>query len=66
MSTSNKFLKNIILHIKYPYTALIISIMWIGMAFIVTSQQGENLETLIAATAISTLIVAIIGFRTPK
>ncbi len=66
MSTSNKFVKNIMLHIKYPYTALIISIMWIGMAIMIASQKGANFEVLIAATAFCTLIIAAIGFRSPK
>ncbi len=62
---SNKFLKNLMLHIKYPYTALIISVMWIGMAIII-SKQPDHLETLVFATAICTLIVAGIGFKSPK
>ncbi len=62
---NNKFLKSMMLHIKYPYTALVISIMWIGMAIII-SRQPENLETLVIATSVCTLIVALIGFKSPK
>ncbi len=61
----NKFLKSIMLHIKYPYTALVISIMWIGMAIIISNQK-ENLEILVISTAVCTLIVALIGFKFPK
>lgn len=66
MSTNNKFIKNLILHIKYPYTALIISVMWIGIAIIVSVQQQSSFETLVIATAICTLIIAATGFRSPK
>lgn len=64
---SNKFLKNVVLHIKYPYTALIISVMWIGMAVIIVNQETiNNIEILVAATAVASLIIAFRGFRTPK
>ena len=63
---NNKTIKNIILHIKYPYTALVISIMWISMTMIISSQGTQNLEVLILATAVCTLIIAVIGFKTPK
>lgn len=66
MSTSNKFIRSIVLHIKYPYTALIISVMWIGMAIIIAEQNQSHYETLIIATAICTLIIAVTGFRPPR
>lgn len=66
MKTGNKFVKSIVLHIKYPYTALIIAVMWIGMAMIVINQKQSDFETLIVATSICTLIIAFIGFKTPK
>lgn len=65
MNTNNKFMKNMIIHIKYPYTALIITIMWIGMAIIISKQQ-KNLETLIIATSLATLVIATVGFKSPK
>lgn len=65
MSTNNKFIKSMMLHIKYPYTALVISVMWIGMAIII-ARQPEHLEILIGATSVCTLIVAGIGFKSPR
>lgn len=59
-------LNSILLHIRYPYTAIVIAIMWIGMAIIITSQQIEAYEILLAATAVATLIIAVIGFRQMK
>ena len=66
MKSGNKFVKSIILHIKYPYTALIIAVMWIGIAIITVNQQKSDFELLIGLTAICTLIIATIGFKTPK
>lgn len=62
---NNKFIKNLILHIKYPYTALVIAIMWISISFIAI-KQVENLDILILATSICTIIIAYIGFKSPK
>ncbi|MDE5540022.1 MAG: hypothetical protein K2J20_06005 [Bacilli bacterium] len=59
-------LNNIIFHIRYPYAALIIAIMWIGMAIIIVNQENPQTETLIIATCICTLIIAFTGFKSPK
>ncbi len=61
----NKIFKNVMIHVKYPYTTLVIAIMWIGIAMIISRQQ-ENLEILVFATSICTLVVALIGFKFPK
>lgn len=63
--SKNKIIKNVMVHVKYPYTALIIATMWIGIAIIIPCQPN-NLEVLIAITSIATLIVACIGFKSPK
>jgi hypothetical protein len=41
---NNRFIKNIVLHIKYPYTALKIAVMWIGIAIIITTEQKNILK----------------------
>jgi hypothetical protein len=58
--------KNLLMHIKYPYTAVIISIMWIGMALIIGIQNNPDVELLVLLTAASSLIVAGMGFSSPK
>ena len=62
----NKFLTNVMVHIKYPYTSLIIAVMWIGIAIIIVAQNQVNFEILVVATALCTLLVAISGFKVPK
>ena len=66
MKNNDKLVKNILIHIKYPYTAIIIAIMWISIALIIVKQGLENLGLLIYLTSLCTLIIAIIGFRNPK
>ncbi len=63
---NNKLIKNIFLHIRYPYTALIISVMWIGMAIIIVNQDNSQFELLIILTALVTIIISLIGFKSSK
>jgi hypothetical protein len=62
----NNFIKSLLLHIKYPYTAAIIAVMWISIAIIISIQKTNNMETLIFITAVCSLIIAKIGFKSPK
>ncbi|MDR2064023.1 MAG: hypothetical protein LBQ02_04560 [Candidatus Nomurabacteria bacterium] len=62
----SNFIKNLIMHIKYPYTAAIIAVMWVGVAIIVSVQNTNNMEVLISITALGSLIIANIGFKSPK
>jgi len=59
-------IKNFLVYIKYPYTAIIIAIMWISMSIILSKQNGDNLELFIIITAFSTLFIAYKGFKTVK
>jgi hypothetical protein len=63
---NSNFIKNLIVHIKYPYTAAIIAVMWIGMAVVIGIQQSAEVELLVLATALCSLLVAIVGFTSPK
>ncbi len=59
-------MKNIFYHIKYPYTALIIAIVWISIAIIIVNQMSDYIEEIVIATIITTIIIAYRGFKTPK
>lgn len=63
---SNNFARSLILHIKYPYTALIIFIMWVSIAIIIGIQPDPQAELLFLSTAAASLIIAAIGFSSPK
>jgi len=60
----NNIVKNFLLHIRYPYTAIIIAVMWIGMAIIMIEQKGEYLEFYITTIMLATLFIAFRGFKT--
>ena len=62
----NDFARNLLVHIKYPYTAGIIAMAWIGVAIILTLNNGAYLEVLVVLTAIVSLMIAAIGFSSPK
>lgn len=58
--------KKILIYIKYPYTAIIIAIMWLCIIAIITKQHGENLEYLLILTSIVTVYLAYKGFKPLK
>ncbi len=62
---NNKFLKSILIHIKYPYTALIIATMWISIAIIII-EQNVNIDLLLICTTVCTVIISFLGFRSSK
>lgn len=62
---NNKFLKSILIHIKYPYTALIIATMWISIAIIII-EQSVNIDLLLICTTVCTVIISFLGFRSSK
>jgi hypothetical protein len=59
-------LKEILLQIRYPYTAGIIALMWIGLALLANLREQLELELLIGVAAVFTIIIAAIGFSSPK
>ena len=63
---SNNLLKSLILHIKYPYTALVIALIWLGISIIIGIQPDPQADLLIISAAATSLIIAIIGFSSPK
>jgi len=63
---NGNFMKNLVLHVRYPYAATAIVIMWLGMAVIIGLQQSPDVELLLVITAVSSLIIAIVGFTAPK
>ena len=62
----NDKLREVIMQLRYPYTAGVIAVMWIGVAIMGNIRQDLQLETVIGVAAIMTLIVASIGFSSVK
>lgn len=58
--------KNILMYIRYPYTALIIVVMWIATLVIVAAEDGKYLELYVTMVSLCTLYIAFRGFKTNK
>ncbi|HEY8109201.1 MAG TPA: hypothetical protein VIF43_04300 [Patescibacteria group bacterium] len=59
-------LKDFILFIKYPYTAGVISAVWIGTAILIGIDPDLPILKMVIINCIVTYLVALIGFRGVK
>jgi hypothetical protein len=59
-------LKEWVVQLKYPYTAGVIALIWIGSALLAIIRPEISTQTLLLLVATSTLIVAFIGFSTGR
>ncbi len=58
------FMKSLILHIRYPWTAICLLILWVGLAAMCAAlglTSGEAIG-LICGAGVATLVIAIVGF----
>lgn len=61
----NSFMKSLLLHIRYPWTAACLFILWIGLAILCAILQlsAEEITWLACGAGATTLIISLIGFR---
>jgi hypothetical protein len=59
-------LKEWVIQLRYPYTAGVIAVMWIGSALLVMIRPEISITALISMVAVATLIVAAIGFSSSR
>ena len=59
-------LKDFLLFIKYPYTAGIIAVIWIGSVIMVALTDDLDLITVVIIDLVITLPIAYIGFSDKK
>ena len=50
---------------KYPWTALSLIIVWISTTYIVIKNHNLNVYYILLVTLVGTIVIALIGFRTP-
>jgi hypothetical protein len=55
-------LKEWVIQLRYPYTAGVIALMWIGSALLAIIRPEISGQLLISLVAIATIIVAAVGF----
>ncbi len=56
-------IKEFLLFIKYPYTAGIISVTWLGAAGLLAIEPNLDIIQVMGTTLIMTIIISAIGFR---
>ena len=58
------FAKSLILHIRYPWTAACLLILWVGLAVVcaILSLPSGEVIGLICGAGVATLIIAVVGF----
>lgn len=54
--------KDILLFIKYPYTAGVIGTIWLGSAILMALSSGLNVASVVIVNMLATVILAAIGF----
>jgi hypothetical protein len=59
-------LKDLLLHIRYPYTAGIIAVIWLGTAALVTLGKPAPVAQMIIFDIAATTLIAAIGFSSPR
>lgn len=55
-------LKEIILFIKYPYTAGVIGTIWLGSAILMALNRGLDGVHIVIINMFASVIIALIGF----
>lgn len=55
--------KEVILFVKYPYTAGVIATMWLGTAIILGINSQLDVINVVIINLIASSVVAILGFR---
>ncbi len=58
--------KEVILFIKYPYTAGIIAIIWIGSAILLAIEPDLPLIRIVIINMLTSVLLAAIGFTGKK
>jgi hypothetical protein len=59
-------LKEWVIQLRYPYTAGVIAVMWLGSAALAIIRPELSTEVLISLVAAATLMVAVIGFSSTR
>jgi hypothetical protein len=63
---NNNRLKELVLQIRYPYTAATISIIWIGTAFLIAINESLPVTQMVILDSIASIVIALIGFPHQK
>ncbi len=59
-------LTNLVFHVRYPYTAAVIAIVWLGTATLLAIEPSLPVQQLVIINSFSTIVIAALGFTTPR
>lgn len=59
------FMKSLLLHIRYLWTAICLLILWVGLAIMCAVLQlvSEEIIWLVCGAGAATLVISVVGFR---
>lgn len=57
---------NLVFHVRYPYTAAVIAIVWLGTATLLAIAPHMPIQQLVIVNSFATIVIAALGFTTPK
>jgi hypothetical protein len=58
--------KNLLLQVRYPYTAVVIATVWLGTATLLAITPSLPIKQFVILNSIASLIIAALGFTTPR
>jgi len=58
--------KDLLIQVRYPYTAGIIATIWIGTAFLVAINRNLPVVQLVVLNCVASVLIALLGFPSPK
>lgn len=59
-------LTNLVFHVRYPYTAAVIAIVWLGSATLLAIAPSLPVNQVVIINSIATIVIAAMGFTTPR
>lgn len=59
-------LTNLVFHVRYPYTAAVIAIVWLGTATLLAIAPNLPVQQLVIINSFATISIAGLGFTTPR
>jgi hypothetical protein len=58
--------KEFLLHVRYPYTAGIIVIIWLGSAILAAKDPRSDITNMLILNALVTTLIAVKGFSSSR
>jgi hypothetical protein len=56
----------LVFQVRYPYTAGVIAIIWLGSATLLAITPSLPLQQIVIINSIATIVIAAVGFSTPR